>query len=152
MPRLSGGTLTLDPNSITDQMISTSAAVDADKLQHIETASHDFGFEFNGTPTAKVFIVYVAKGAGILRGFHALLYDMGTSTSVTFDLKKNGTTVLSSVITITHGTADKAVVDATLSVTAFVADDVFTMHLAQSANTGAQGPFAFAEFEENVAS
>ena len=144
------GPIVFDQNVIENQHISGSAAIDADKMQHIHTASCDFGLEYTGTPAAKVFVVYVAKGTGTLRGFHAMLYDTGTSTSVTFDLKKNGTTVLSGVITIVHGDADKSVHDGTLSVTSFVADDVFTMHLAQSSTTGAQGPFAYAEFEENV--
>lgn len=144
------GPIVFDQGVIENQHISGSAAIDADKMQHIHSVGENFGLEYNATPVAKVFIVYVAKGTGTLRGFHAMLHDTGTSTSVTFDLKKNGTTVLSGVITIVHGDADKSIHDGTISVPSFVADDVFTVHLAVSSSTGAQGPWAYAEFEENV--
>lgn len=151
MPRWSGGTLTYDAGSIVDQHISSSAAIDADKMQHVHKIISNFGLEYNATPAAKVFVVYVATAAGTIRDVGAGLYDTGTSTSITFDLKKNGTTVLSSVITVAHTDADKATVGGTLSVTTFAAGDVFTMHLATSSTTGAQGPFMFSDFEENSA-
>lgn len=147
------GTVTLDNGSVKNEHFSadTAFALDADKQQHLYNKGTNFGLEFDAAPVNKDFVVHVAAAAGTLRGFHAVLYDSGTSTSVTFDLKKNGTTMLSSVITIVHGTGDRVVVDATLSVTTYAAEDVFTMHLDQSANTGATGPYAYAIFEESTA-
>jgi hypothetical protein len=104
-----------------------------------------------GTPTTREEIVYVASQAGTVRGFAALLNETGTSSSITFDLKKNGVTMLSSVVTITNATADRAVTAGTLSVTSFAADDVLSISMAVSSSTGAQGPFAFIELEENQA-
>lgn len=78
-------------------------------------------------------------------------YKPGTSTSITFDLKKNGTTMLSAVETITHGDSDRSVQTPTLSVTTFAADDVISIAMAVSSSTGAQGPYAWIELEENTA-
>ena len=139
----------LNAGVIYDRHINTSAGLSTDKMKHIHSVPHDFGLEYNATPAAKVFVLYQAQAAGTLRAFNAGLYDSGTSTSITYDLKKNGTTVLSSVVTVVHGDGDRCKVAGTLSVTTFVAGDVFTVHLATSSTTGAQGPYCTAVFEEN---
>lgn len=151
--RWSGGQFVLDAGSVTNEMISSSTAIDNDKLQHYEQRGTNFGFVIGGTPTAREEIVFVAPAAGSVRttGFHACLNDTGTSTDVTFDLKKNGTTMLSGTINITHGDADKAVKDGTLSVTSFVADDIISISMAVVASTGAQGPYAWVDLELNSA-
>lgn len=146
--RISGGTITLPSGTITDDAISTTAAIDVDKLQVLFKPTTNLGFAIGATPTAREEIIFIASTAGVIRGFHAGLNDTGTSTSITFDLKKNGTTVLSSVITVTHSDADKTVKDGTLSVTSYAADDVLSVAMAVSSSTGAQGPFAFAELQE----
>jgi hypothetical protein len=66
-------------------------------------------------------------------------------------LKKNGTTVLSSVVTITNATADRAVVDGTISNTTVAVGDVLSIAFAVSSSTGMQGPFAWCTIEENGA-
>ncbi len=151
MPRWTGGVLTLESGSVTNDTVATSAAIDADKMQHCYKPGTGFGFVIGGTPTTREEIVFVASQAGTIRAFNCLLNDTGTSTSITFDLKKNGTTMLSSVVTITNATADKAVQTGTLSVTTFAADDVISIAMAVSTSTGAQGPFAWVELEENTA-
>ena len=153
MPKWTGGTLTFNNGEVTNSSFSGNAAdaLDCDKVQQFMTKGTNFGFVIGGTPTTREEIVHVATYAGTIRGFHALLNDTGTSTSIAFDLKKNGTTMLSSVITITHGTADKAVTDGTLSVTTFAADDVISISMTVTSSTGAQGPFAFVVLEENNA-
>lgn len=144
------GTLVIDEGAIENRHVSNSTTLDADKMQHIQRCGTGFDLAIGGTPAAREEIVFVATTAGTVRGFHALLNDTGTSTSVTFDLKKNGTTMLSSVITITHSTSDKAVQDGTLSGTSFVADDILSIALAVSSSTGAQGPYAWVAIEENA--
>ena len=145
------GILTLDAGVIVDQNISTAAAIDADKMQHVYRAMTNFDLALAATPVARIEIVHIAGLAGTIRGFHAMCVDTGTAASVTFDLKKNGTTVLSAVITITNATTDAQVQDGTISVPTFVADDYFTIHLAVSSSTGMTGAFAYADFEENGA-
>lgn len=152
MSRFSGA-LTLAPGIVRNEHLSNVAAdaIDADKMQHVYNITENFGIEYNGTPAAKVFVLFQAAKAGVLRRFFAGLYDSGTSTSITFDLKKNGTTVLSSVVTVVHGDGDRCQIEGTLSVTTYAAGDVFTVHLATSSTTGAQGPYATACFEDSAA-
>jgi hypothetical protein len=149
--RWTGGTFTLEAGVVVNESIASSAAIDADKMQHVYKPGTNLGFAIGATPTTREEIVYVASQAGTVRGFAALLNETGTSSSITFDLKKNGVTMLSSVVTITNATADRAVTAGTLSVTSFAADDVLSISMAVSSSTGAQGPFAFIELEENQA-
>lgn len=151
--RWNGGTVTFGENEVPASAIAGSASspVDCDKLQHLRRPGTNFGFVIGGTPTTREEIVFVAATAGTIRGFHALLNADGSSTSIAFDLKKNGTTVLSSPITITNTTGDRTVADGTLSVTTFAADDVLSIAMTVSSSTGAQGPYAWAEIEETAA-
>lgn len=151
MPRWSGGTFALDAGQILDQHIGTSAAIDADKMQHVYRAGTNFGFVIGGTPTTREELVFVASGAGTIRGFHCLLVADGSSTSIAFDCKKNGVSVLSSAVTITSSTGDGAVQDGTISSATFAADDRISISMTVSSSTGAQGPFAWVDIEENTA-
>ena len=145
------GNITFDTSDISNDAISATTLLDNDKLQHLHKASTNFDLTVTGTPVARHEIVYVADKAGTIRNFNALCYDTGTSASVTFDLKKNGTSVLSSVVTITNATSDRAVVAGTISTATLAIGDVLTIELAVSSSTGMQGPFAWAVIEENGA-
>jgi hypothetical protein len=149
--RWTGGTFTLEAGVVVNESIASSAAIDADKMQHTYKPGTNFGFAVGGTPTTREEIVFVASQAGTIRGFNALLNDTGTSSNITFDLKKNGSTVLSGVVTITNATADRSVQAGSVSATTFAADDVLSIAMAVSSSTGAQGPFAWIELEENQA-
>lgn len=147
------GTLQLDAGSVTNEHISSSASniIDSDKLQHLHKAGTHFDLAIGGTPAAREEIVYVCEAAtATVRGFHCLLNVDGSSTSVTFDLKKNGSSILSSVVTITNTTGDRAVQDGTISNAALVAGDVLSIALAVSSSTGASGPYAWVEIDENA--
>lgn len=146
------GTIQHDDGSIKNRHYSNQAAdiLDADKVQHVYKAGTCLGFAVGATPTTREEIIWVADGAGTIRGFHCLLNDTGTSTDVDFDLQKNGTTVLSAVATVTHSESDGEVVDGTLSVTTFVAGDIFSIAMTVNSSTGAQGPYAWADLEENA--
>jgi len=143
------GLLTINAGSIHDRHISSSAGIGTDKMKHIHSVTANFGLEYNATPVAKVFVLYQAQAIGTLRAFYAGLYDSGTSTSVTFDLRKNGVSVLSSAVAVVHGDGDRARIAGTITSASFAAGDVFTVHLAATATTGAQGPYCTAVFEEN---
>ena len=149
--RWTGGTFTLEAGVVVNESIASSAAIDADKMQHTYKPGTNFGLVIGGTPTTREEIVFVASQAGTIRGFNALLNDTGTSSNITFDLKKNGSTVLSGVVTITNATADRSVQAGSVSATTFAADDVLSIAMAVSSSTGAQGPFAWIELEENQA-
>ncbi len=150
MARLSG-TLSLDAGSIIESNISSSTRIDADKMQHVYKPWTNFATAIGSAPSTREEMVFVATQTGTIRGFHAVCNDTGSSSSMTFDLKKNGTTCLSSVITITDSTTDKQTQDGTLSVTSFVAGDILSIAITVSSSTGVQGAFAWADVEENNA-
>lgn len=146
--RITGGSITLPTGSVTDDAVASDAAIDCDKLQQVYKVGTNFDLAVGGTPATREETVFVASGAGTIRGFHYTCTDTGTSTSIAWDLKKNGTTVLSGTGATTHGDTDRAVEDGALSVTTFSADDHFTIVMTVSSATGALGPFAWAEFVE----
>jgi hypothetical protein len=143
------GTLSVGAGIITNEHLSSAAAVDSDKLQHLHKCGTAFGFVIGGTPTTREEIVYVCEAAAaVVRGFHCLLNVDGSSTSIAFDLKKNGTTILTGTVTITDSTGNRTVQDGTLSSSALVAGDVLSIAMTVSSSTGAQGPYAWAEVDE----
>ena len=148
--KITGGTITYATGSITDDAIANTAAISADKLKHIFKPGTNFDLAVGGTPVTREETVFVASTSGTIRGFHYLLTDTGTTTSIAWDLKKNGTTVLSGTGSSTHSDTDGSVEDGTLSVTSFVADDRFTIVMTVTSATGAQGPFAWADLEESA--
>ncbi len=151
MGRTLGGAI--EPGTITDADFSndTSKNLTGAKQRHVYRGWTNFDLAIAGTPVTREEIVFCAKQAGTIRGFRCVLNDSGTSTSITFDLKKNGTTILTGVATIVHGTGDRIFVNGTLASDTFVADDVFSIAMTVSSSTGAQGPYAEAFFEENLA-
>ena len=149
--RITGGTLTLDSGTIYNDAIASSAAVDADKMQHCYKPGTNFNTTLTGTPATREEIVFCASQIGTVRAFNALVYTPGSSASITIDLKKNGTTMCSSVITLTNSSTAKAVYAGTLSTTAFAADDILSLSMTVSSSTGMQGVYAWIELEENTA-
>jgi hypothetical protein len=145
------GDLTLARNAVVDENVSTTTRLDADKLQHCYQAGTNFGLAIGATPVAAEHIVHVATSAGTIRGFHAMLNDTGTTTNVGFVLKKNGTTLMASPLSITEASADRLVVDGSLSNSTIAADDVLSIQLTVTSSTGAQGPFAWVDIEETNA-
>lgn len=139
------GNLTLAPGTVKNEHVLSTEEIDADKLQHIHHLGTNFDLAIGGTVAAREEIVYVAQGAGTIRGFHAKLNGAATTGTTTFECKKNGTTVLSSGVAITSSEGTN-VQDGTLSVTSFVADDVISIQLSNSSGDGT-GPYAWAVVE-----
>lgn len=123
--------------------ISLTADIRCESMRHSFVESTRFGKAANATPVTQEDIAFAAVGEGVITGFHGLLFETGSGTSITLDLKKNGTSVLSAPITITNSTPDKQIQDATILTSAYVAGDVYTFVMTVSSSTGAQGPFAF---------
>lgn len=133
---------------VTNDSVNATAALAYTKLQGIHKHGTTFALALGGTPAAREEIVFVASNSGTITAFKCLCNDTGSSASVTFDLKKNGSSVLSGVVTITNATTDKAIQSGTLSGTTFVAGDIFSIALAVSSSTGMTGPYAWGEFAE----
>src|SRR5262245_7383352 len=146
------GTISLNAGSIGNQHFSGAAAdaLAAAKMQHCFKSETNFNTKVGDTPAAAEVVLFVASGAGSILVFRAGLMVTGSATSVNFDLKKNGVSVLSAPINITNANTNRQVVDATLTSPSFADEDVFTAALTVSSSTGAQGPFCSLETVENT--
>ena len=111
-------------------------------LQRTQVIDEKFGQPIGGTPTTVENIVHVANGAETVIGFHVACYNTGSAASVTFDLKKNGTSILSGVVTVTNATPSRTKQNATIASPSLVDGDVLSMALTVSSSTGMQGPYA----------
>lgn len=137
---------------ITDAAVASDTQLAADKLQHqhAPTFSQDIG----ATATAQGKVLHVARFAGKLESFHAgsVVACIGAAT-ITWNLKKNGTTVLSSTLVLNSSNTAYVSVPATLNPAAvdYVAGDTFTAELTAAAGGGTIGTGAFcaARFNEN---
>ena len=145
------GTFDLGAGAILDRHVAASTKLDADKLQHLYKPRTNFDLAIGGTPASREEIVFVASTAGTIRGFHCLLNADGSSTDIDFDLKVNGVSVLSAAVNITHASGDGVVQDGTISSATIAAGDIISIEMAVTSATDAEGPYAWAEIEENAA-
>ena len=147
------GAKTFSPpaGSITNAAVAALAGIDSTKLEH----QHRVGWsQANVTAAAETRVVYVCYGtAGTILDFRAgsIAKAVGDST-VTVDLRKNGTTVLSSVITLDSGNTNRVVEAGTISSGTLVAGDLLEVVIAVSAGTGtlATGVYAQAVINEDA--
>ena len=83
---------------IADREVSASAAIATGKLKHRYQAEYS---QPNTTATPETKTIYVARSAGIISEFLAGVVAPNTGTAtVTIDLRKNGTSVLATIITL----------------------------------------------------
>lgn len=149
--RISGGVLQVPTGAIISEDISDTTDIDADKLEHLYKVGTNFALALTGTPVSREELVFVASTAGVIRGFHVVLNDSGTTTDIDFDLNINGVTALSADVNYVHGDGDGTVKDGTLSTTTVAIDDIVSIDMAVTTATGAQGPFAWVEIQETAA-
>lgn len=134
-------TLTIPAGSVSNASIASGAGVDHTKLQH----QHRLNYGQNGTAAAETRVLHVVRGAtATLLDIRAgcVVACVGDST-ITIDVKKNGTTVLSSTIQVDSGDAAYAKVAGTISGASLVAGDVLTVVVTVSAGTGTLGTGLF---------
>lgn len=152
---LAPNSMSLPASAVTNASVAADAAIDVSKLKHEHRARLSQGVAANAT--AQNEVRYVARAAGTVEEFVAgLVTPPNTATggggrSATVDLKKNGTTVLSGVITLDSTNVAYVVEAGTISVIPYVAGDVFTIEVALgggSTGTHVVGLFAEAVFYE----
>lgn len=145
------GSITIDPDSITTREVThtPALALTRDQTRHIFKPICNFDLPIGTTPATRTEIIHVAEAAGNVLAFGAGMYEAGaTATGNTFDLLKNGTTVLSAAVSTATANGDRTVIAGTISAAAYVAGDVFTVALTTGTTGGAQGPFCRAVFDE----
>jgi hypothetical protein len=96
-------------------------------------------------------VIHIARAAGTIIGAKAgsVAAAVGAAT-VAVEVKKNGTTILTSPMSIDSGTGAYGHEDGAISVTSYVTNDVFTVHLDETTGGGtqAQGVFVQVDFDE----
>jgi hypothetical protein len=135
---LAAASFTAPTGSITDAMIQGNAGIDATKLDHQHQPVYA---QPHGTAAiTERQVIHVAKSAGEVVQIQAgvVVACVGAAT-ITVDLRKNGTTVLTGAITIDNGDAAYAEVAGTVSVTTYVAGDVFEVVVTATAGGGTLG-------------
>lgn len=103
----------------------------------------NFGTKLDAAPTAGKWHVHTANGAETILGFYCGLADTGTaSASVTFDLLKNGTTILSAPVTVAYTDPDRTRKSGVLTSTTLADNDMLAVQVSVSSSTGMAGPWA----------
>lgn len=148
---LSSKTVTLPDGGITNAMIAAATGIDATKVDHQHRGIFS---QPNTTATSETKIVHVCYGAtGTVVAFKAgsIVANIGAAT-VTLDLKKNGATILSAVITLDSANTTYVVEAGTINSAALVAGDVLTVVTVATAGGGtlATGLFAAVTVNEDA--
>lgn len=89
-------------------------------------------------------VIHVARGDGSVVAVRAgvVVACVGAATIV-IDVKKNGTTIMSSTITLDNTNTAYAIESGSVSVTSYVADDVFEVTVTATAGGGTLGQGLF---------
>ncbi len=133
-----GQGLFIEDPTITDAMISPVAAIDADKQEHYYEKQYSQLATANAATDRQVLhVVRGSSGSVVELAIGARTAGTGTST-VTVDLKKNGTTILTGSASLTSATAAFALLLASIATATLATGDVLELHItAVSAGSGA---------------
>lgn len=149
---LSASSFTPPAGCIDNAAIEAAAGIDATKVIHQFAVSRVQG----STAAADTAPVHIANQAGTIVGFEIAAITPcstggGDDRTVTVDLKKNGTTVLTAPIVLNKTIAAYAVVSATLASDSYAAGDVLSIVTTVGGSTGtlAAGVIAQAFLREN---
>lgn len=131
---LSAQSMTVPPGSLDDAGVKTGANIDPAKLGHYHEPTHSQ----NGSAASETRAFFRARSAGAVLEFLAgsIAIAVGDST-VTIDLKKNGASILSSVITLNNTRTARVAVAGTLTGGAVIAaGDLLEVVTVATAGTG----------------
>jgi hypothetical protein len=142
--------------SFTDADVAGGAGVDASKLKHAIDRFYSQEKATNAAPGT--FLLHVAKAAGsvqLAKFGQSVAPDTAFGSSgrtVTFDLKKNNTTILTGTVTLNSTSTAYTPVSGALATAAYVAGDRFEVVItgAGSAGTYPTGIFAQVLFYEST--
>ncbi len=145
------GNMQIGAGAITDQQVASNAAIAVTKLQHAYYRETNFGLKIADTPVTSEYVVHQANSAGTVRSFSAMCSIAPASGSVTFDLKKNGVSILVGVITIDNTISNGQAEAGNIASATYLAGDRLSIACTFNAGTGAQGPLASAGLSETSA-
>lgn len=136
-------------NSFGDAQIGTINPIQAIKLKHQYVPVYAQPHGVAAVTERKV--VHVARSAGDVQAIEAgIVVAAAGAATVTVDLRKNGTTILSSVITLDNANVAYAEEAGTISSAPYVAGDVFELVVVATAGGGTlpQGLYVDTVFRE----
>ncbi len=148
---LSAGSFNLPAGAVDNAAVIAGAAITADKLQHSHRAN--YAQASGTTAAADTRVIYTVHGAtGVIQAakFGAITPAIGAAT-VTIDVKKNGTTVLTGTIGLSSAQAARALVAGTIAgAGTVVAGDVLeiVMTVAAGGGTLPLGVFGYVDIFE----
>lgn len=140
-------TVNFPAGSLTNAGVASAAAIAAGKLEHQYRAT----FGQSGAAANATQVIYECRGAtGTIKSFRAgaIVKAVGDST-VSVDLKKNGTTVLSAPISLASTDTNRVSKAGTLSVTTLVQGDVLEVVVTTAVGTGTLPSGLFAPLTVN---
>jgi hypothetical protein len=135
---LSANAMKIPAGTITDAAVAAGASIVATKIQHQYDITYAQPNTTASTETRVVHKVYGAT-ATVVEFDAGLIAACTTGATVTVDLKKNGTSILSSVITIDHTIAALATVAAAIASASLVTGDVLEEVITATAGGGTLG-------------
>lgn len=146
---------TLPPNTVGDAQITAAAPLGVTKARRRfnRTARQANGSSI-ATLTERIHIGYGANGTvAAVRCQNTGVVGSGGGMSVTVDVKKNGTSILTAVMTINSSTLLNAIVSGSIATAAFVAGDYFDVVVTATAGGGTlpQGLYVDVVFDEDPA-
>ena len=145
---LQAATLIPSTGCVLNKHVAADAGLEASKLEHrfMRYLNQD------DTVVAVTIPIQVARGAGVVKKVEAGSIVVCTTGSVTIDVKKNGTTVLTSVITLDDGNAVRVMEAGTIAGDgSYLADDFFEVVVAIVSSGDLEGLCIQVEFDEAAA-
>jgi hypothetical protein len=142
--------ITYPAGGVNNAAVASDAAIETSKQRHRYRANYA---QPNSTATAETRALHVARLPGTVRDVQvgSIAKAVGDST-VTVDIRKNGTTILTGVVTLNSSNTNRVAVPGTLSGSVTVAaNDLLEAVIAISAGTGTlpTGVFLSVEVDEN---
>ena len=145
---LQAATLIPSAGCVSNSHVAADAGVDASKLDH----RYMRYLNQSGTVAAVTIPIHVARGAGVVKKVEAGSIAICTTGSVTIDVKKNGATILTAVITLDDGNTVRIMEAGTVSGDgSYSADDFFEVVVAIVSSGDLTGLCVQVEFDEAAA-
>lgn len=134
--------------SITNASVASNAEIASTKVKHRRTGFYSDIIGTDVVTSGRVLYRCYASVGTILKAYCGSVVAAGAATTVTVDIKKNGTTVLSATIVLDNGNTAYVAEEGTLSVTSLVAGDVITATWTLSGANEPTGFFVGVDVEE----
>lgn len=145
-------TLTIPASTVADTAVSATADIAATKVRHVHRVTYgQASGSASASATQPVHVVHGTTSTLVAFKAGSVTACAGAAT-ITVDLKKNGTSVLSSVITLDNANTARVVEAGTVTTSTGTAGDVYEIVVVATAGGGTlgNGVFAYAEFYETA--